>query len=664
MERRTLLPRLAWVMVGGLCLYQVYLQWYWDTESMYGHIADDAYISLVYAKNLAEGNGLVYNPTEVVEGYTNFLWVLVMSVPFYLGVDPLVSVKITAAISSAVLIVVAYALARHFLPLIASLLVAGAIGMSNNVAYMSTWGLETIFYVALYSSAILALLKNRELASGILFALAAMTRMEIVLVVAVFWAWLALPALSDVRSHGARLFRFSASFGFLFGAYFIWRYLYYGHLLPNTYYAKVAGSGGAVEMLSRGARYLVDSLHGLNILWITLATLGIATLVWIVLLARRRAFDVHDGLVPLLASSYTYFLYITWVGGDVFNERFVIHVLPMILVGGSVVTRRVFNRLGDRVGGLSASAAALVFFAGTAHATPTFPASTHLLGWVQLGRYLANEPGATLATDAAGALKFYSGLRTIDILGLNDVHIAHRKVPLGAGVAGHEKQDNSYVLDKRPTYVSTWIDADGGAGRGFDQWFDFRRFYDPYAQLDTSSSVMATDRIRRVDEDIGRCELAEGARRDRRPVFDWGVWKRREIGRDKVLLLSSDLAAPRQDLLGKCSDGYIAYLKDRSHTGIFLYGPYMSFPKGLFEVVFTGRVEACETGKPALTVEVYDGKAVQGSRVLTFKGNEGRFAESIRFKSSGNKEKNVEFRMSSHGVCAVRVDAIQVGVLK
>src|SRR3990172_11426286 len=36
---------------------------------------DDAMISMRYAWNLAHGNGLVWNPGERVEGFTNPLWV-------------------------------------------------------------------------------------------------------------------------------------------------------------------------------------------------------------------------------------------------------------------------------------------------------------------------------------------------------------------------------------------------------------------------------------------------------------------------------------------------------------------------------------------------------------------------------------------------------------
>ena len=40
---------------------------------------DDAFISFRYAENFAAGHGLVFNPGERVEGYTTFLWVLILA---------------------------------------------------------------------------------------------------------------------------------------------------------------------------------------------------------------------------------------------------------------------------------------------------------------------------------------------------------------------------------------------------------------------------------------------------------------------------------------------------------------------------------------------------------------------------------------------------------
>ena len=52
-------------------------------------LCDDAFISFRYVRNLLEGHGLVFNPGEYVEGYSNFLWVLELAAIWWaLGVAP------------------------------------------------------------------------------------------------------------------------------------------------------------------------------------------------------------------------------------------------------------------------------------------------------------------------------------------------------------------------------------------------------------------------------------------------------------------------------------------------------------------------------------------------------------------------------------------------
>ena len=51
-------------------------------------VCDDAFISFRYAENLVRGFGLVFNPGERVEGYSNFLWTMWCALGLSLGVDP------------------------------------------------------------------------------------------------------------------------------------------------------------------------------------------------------------------------------------------------------------------------------------------------------------------------------------------------------------------------------------------------------------------------------------------------------------------------------------------------------------------------------------------------------------------------------------------------
>ena len=51
-------------------------------------LGDDCFISFRYARHLVAGEGLVWNPGERVEGYTNFLWVLLMAGSLLAGIPP------------------------------------------------------------------------------------------------------------------------------------------------------------------------------------------------------------------------------------------------------------------------------------------------------------------------------------------------------------------------------------------------------------------------------------------------------------------------------------------------------------------------------------------------------------------------------------------------
>ena len=70
----------------------------------YQFLTDDAYISFRYARNLSQGHGLVLNPGfERVEGYSNFLWVLLLAAAHFLGLSiqgsaPVLSLAATVAL--------------------------------------------------------------------------------------------------------------------------------------------------------------------------------------------------------------------------------------------------------------------------------------------------------------------------------------------------------------------------------------------------------------------------------------------------------------------------------------------------------------------------------------------------------------------------------------
>jgi len=70
------------------------------TSYLWNFTVDDAYISFRFASHLTQGQGLVWNLNSMpVEGYTNFLWVLLSTIAFILKIDPVIFTRIINSIS-------------------------------------------------------------------------------------------------------------------------------------------------------------------------------------------------------------------------------------------------------------------------------------------------------------------------------------------------------------------------------------------------------------------------------------------------------------------------------------------------------------------------------------------------------------------------------------
>jgi len=151
-------------------------------------VLDDSFISYRYAVHLAYGKGLVWNLGERVEGYTNFLWtVLLAAGARWLDLPALSRVLALVAGVGTLWLLVRLG-ERHFAsrpssPLLVALppLLYAATGSEARLAVS---GMETLLFVFLIISAVSLLFlsrQDRSLAAGLVFALATMTRPEGVL---------------------------------------------------------------------------------------------------------------------------------------------------------------------------------------------------------------------------------------------------------------------------------------------------------------------------------------------------------------------------------------------------------------------------------------------------------------------------------------------------
>ena len=81
--------------------------------------------------------------------------------------------------------------------------------------------------------------------------------------------------------------------------------------------------------------------------------------------------------------------------------------------------------------------------------------------WGSAGLWLRDNtpPGTLAASPVAGAIAYYSQRPVVDMLGLNDLHIGHSEITtMGSGLAGHERRDPAYVLERGPEYILPYPD--------------------------------------------------------------------------------------------------------------------------------------------------------------------------------------------------------------
>ncbi len=437
----------------------------------FNFLNDDAFISFRYADNLVRHGELVFNLGERVEGYTNFLWTILMAGVMGLGLDVGIWSRVlgVACALGTLLVLTRFSTRLSGQPsykdVIAGLLLAAAPAF----ACWSTGGLETqlfTFLLVLGWTSYLDAIFNDDTQlyrCAVWFALSAMTRPEGMLVFGlmgiyhVFWMLVVERRWRPSRQE----YLCAGTFLALFGPYFAWRWSYYGWPFPNTYYVKT----GAMNFWAPGTRYALS--------WIQ------SHLLWLFPLLAAAAFkgvkrEERPVLYLGLFLSVIYTLHVMRVGGDFMGlHRFLVPVMPILAMISALGIRWLITIATEHQRWrrpLAAMGIVLLVYGGLHVVRVDRQAMTvgsdqgvDRIGWLKMfhgqcesiGRWLAaNAPeDAAIATTAAGIIPFYSRLYTVDVLGLNDEWIAHN-VKAHGNRPGHTKSAPlSYVLKKQVDYL-------------------------------------------------------------------------------------------------------------------------------------------------------------------------------------------------------------------
>lgn len=253
---------------------------------------EDSGISFAFARNLVEGDGLVgYPGGERVEGYSNFLWTMLIAGLYALGVPPWTAAKVMGAVFGVAALPLVYRIVRRARPHGgggAGLLAAAMLAASPQYVIWAASGLENSLFCLLLAAGIHAVLREtsdepgpRVPRSAIWFALLAMTRPEGLAYGCI--GGLALVMDAVVRRRFRHLPVWVATLVLPLVAYHGWRYWYFAWEFPNTYYAKL-GIGTRFKPWSwegGGWKYVKKYFERHNLIYVlpifAVATAGLRT---------------------------------------------------------------------------------------------------------------------------------------------------------------------------------------------------------------------------------------------------------------------------------------------------------------------------------------------------------------------------------------------------
>ncbi|HWF45058.1 MAG TPA: hypothetical protein VG537_10485 [Candidatus Kapabacteria bacterium] len=390
---------------------------------------DDTFISFRYAEHLASGHGLVWNIVgPYTEGYTNFLFVLLLAALRFFTHDLLAAAQIIGLLSTVLTGLLLYSIARSWRN--------PSVGILATLLYFAaplTWinalnGMETSVFVFFCVSSIALFIKRPRLA--FFFALlATLTRPEAAMLAAIAL----LVQYFKSPSKKSLLTEFTLFYLFPLALYLVWKYYYFGFLLPNSFYVKVLEPG---HTLAPGLQYV--RLFLISTIALLIASFGI----W-----RRISASTLVIAALWAIGLVTFYIFVRPLEG--LYDRFLWPAFVMLCLMASAGLLDFTERFGNRVFLvcslllLAANTFVMIHSPRTeqslaAHEEVWDANMDHIVSELKL---LPHFDSLTLGYGDAGYVVYKSGIRHLDLVGLNDTRIAH---------AGSLQERANVVLSEHP----------------------------------------------------------------------------------------------------------------------------------------------------------------------------------------------------------------------
>jgi len=493
-------------------------------------LQDDTYITMRYVKNFLNGDGLVFNIGEKVEGYTCFLWVILLSfLSKVFGMNLETGVQTTSLFFGVTSLFATFHLAKEFFkrqtsafgssmlknPLIlgvVSTFPAIILSMNNSYHFWAVSGMETALFVTLVTTTFWLFIKKDSkipYSWQISALLTSLTRPEGMYVFAILFAYKSIEMFfendKNISSTIKSIFQKENIIGtavYLVPLlmYIAFRFSYYGYPFPNTYYAK---TGFSMEYLIAGWDYF----RGFQMSYMYYGFASILGLIPLLRMNKSANNESFRTAALLVAFVVLYSLYIIYIGGDVLAMyRFFLPILPIsftLLIGS-------FLELGEKLREKSISIAIPAAVALCLAATITMSYANYHEARPEYERKVSLEKGLVekmkltglwlkskqvelgrplvLAATTIGALSYFSEVVVVDMIGLTDAEIAHNpkiipEVSQYSRTGWKERNYNvEYVMSRKPDFIyfSTGLKPSAYAERALFTSEEFRRRYFGY----------------------------------------------------------------------------------------------------------------------------------------------------------------------------------------
>lgn len=463
---RKLLLVLIFTLFFVYCGIFIYLSSFVIDGVRYFCLFDDGMISMQYAKNFAQNFLLAYSVTgDKVEGITNLLWVLYMSL-WHLFNIPLSYVSIFIQLTGFVFLILniiflyklSFLLSKDFtISILSTILVMSCYSLN----FWALMGMEISILTFLFIFSLYIIFKyefsDRALYLVlIIISISSLIRLDIYVL---YFSILAYLFIYEKKSYkffiiSILIFLISLSSQTLF------RYFYYGELLPNTFYLK-----------SYNIPYYLRISRGIYIIILFFIRIIPVHLIFIVYFIVRC--NVSKYLKMMFIVIIMQIFYVIYVGGDAWEDsvpvnRFIIVIIPLIFLIFLLTLKQLINYKNNFNKIILLLIVLLSIFISNfrfgfsslrqlflLNRNPNILINVRFVRTALSIKNISTE-NALVATSAAGAISYFSNRNMHDMLGKNDKHIAFMMINLDDNdkpfylqyYPGHMKYDYKYSIKK------------------------------------------------------------------------------------------------------------------------------------------------------------------------------------------------------------------------